>query len=424
MAPEQGIPLRDVALPGLGCVTDQARLSSWLSEATGTSLSAVPRRLRYKPGTSLVLAVDVLPVGAPDGDPATRSWVVRSYAPHSADKARKAVNVVPPGSVIADDQQRLLVATTAAGDRALPLLARLAAPEGLRAVVGRVLPDRPELASASLRTLRHNPGRRWVGMLEVDGTPAGLLRGYPSREVRGHARTYAALTGGSPRTPRALGSSRSLGVVAVEWVAGQDLSASCDRSEWVAAGASISRLHRREGLSLRHVRSREEAAKVCEAADLLAHLLPDVAAEVTALAADVRRRLRRLERERTPVHGDFSADQVIVSRDGTALIDLDRARIGDPAADLGCAVAEVMTRAEEDGDVGRGRRLAAALVEGYTCEGPLPASAMIATQALAFRIRKAIEPFRACRPDWPVQVRARIDRTQAAHAMLRGGEWG
>jgi hypothetical protein len=349
---------------------------------------------------------------------------VRSYAPRSADKARKAVDVVPPGSVIADDQQRLLVATTAAGDRKLPLLAHLAAPEGLRAVVGRVLPDRPELASASLRTLRHNPGRRWVGMLEVDGTPAGLLRGYPSPEVRGHARTYAALAGGSPRTPRALGSSRSLGVVAVEWVAGQDLSASCDRSEWVAAGASISRLHRREGLSLRHVRSREEAAKVCEAADLLAHLLPDVAAEVTALAADVRRRLRRLERERTPVHGVFSADQVIVSRDGTALSDLDRARIGDPAADLGCAVAEVMTRAEEGGDVGRGRRLAAALVEGYTCEGPLPASATIATQALAFRIRKAIEPFRACRPDWPVQVRARIDHTQAAHAMLRGGEWG
>ena len=424
-APEVGIPLTDDALPGLGLVTDPARLSAWLSAQARTDLRVAPRRLRYKPGVSLVMAVDVLPADAPEGDPATRPCLVRTYSARAADKVRKTLEVAPADSVLGHDREALLVVTTAAGDRDLPLLARLAEPDGLRTVVERLLPDRPELASARVRTLRHNPERRWVGVLETGEAPVLLLRGYPGRETRRHARAYAAVAGGPPRTPTVLGSSRSLGVAVVEWVPGRELAASTDRSEWLAGGSTIAQLHGRGHVPLKHVSSRDEAAKVREAADLVARLMPGMADEVIALADEVRHGLRALDRERRPVHGDFSADQVVVTPDGgTALVDLDRAHLGDPAADLGCAVAEVMIRAEEDGDVGRGRRLAATLVEGYASERRPPTSATIATHALAFRLRKAAEPFRACRPDWRARVAARFERARAAHQLLHGGGWG
>lgn len=417
-APDATIPLADDALPGLVRVTTPSRLADWLSERSGTELRVVPRRMRYKPGVSLVMSVDVLPATAPDGDPSSKPCLVRCYAASAGDKLRKTLEVMPTASLLAHDERALLLVSTAAGDRDLPLLRLLAEPDGLRVVVERVLPERPQLASACLRTLRHNPERRWVGLLETGGVPALLLRGYSRKDVRPRAHAYAAMAGGQPRTPSVLGSSRSLGVVAVEWVPGRVLNGSTVESEWLAGGAAIAELHGREGLPLKRLSSRHDAAKVREAADLLARVLP-AAADVNGLARDVYRRLRRLDRDRTPVHGDFSADQVVMTPGGgTAVIDLDHVRLGDPAADLGCAVADRMIRAEEDGDVGSGRAHAAALVEGYASARRPPTSPAVATHALAFRIRKAIEPFRECRPDWPELVTARLERAGAARDLL------
>lgn len=418
------IPLTDDALPGLERATAPARLGHWLGEATGRDVRVVPRRLRYKPGVSLVMAIDVLPADAPDGDASTRHCLVRAYASDAGAKLLKTVSA-SPDSVLGYDARASLMVTTAAGDRDLPLLARLQTPEGLRQVVDRVLPDHPELGSACVRTLRHNPERRWVGLLETGGRPTVLLRGYRSKEVKDRFRAYSALEGGTPRTPAVLGWSRSYGVVAVEWVPGRELAACAGREDWLAGGATLGRLHDRADVSLHHVSGRHHADGVLEAAELVARLLPGSADSVLGLARDVEHRIRLMEHERSPVHGDFSPDQVIVSDDGgTALVDLDRAHLGDPAADLGCAVADVMTETEESGDVGRGRHVSASLVEGYATARRPPTSATIATYALAYRIRKAAEPFRACRPDWPALVAARVQRAEAARELLSGGSWG
>lgn len=421
-APDAPLPLADPALAGLERVTDPGRLAEWLSATLGAEVRVVPRRLRYKPGVSLVMAVDVHPSRSAVDDRLRTPYLVRSYAPRAAAKLHKTVAVSPPGTVVACDDAALVVVTTAAGDRDLPLLARLDA-GGLPDVLARVVPERAAgLADAGMRTVSYNPARRWVGVLESGGEPLLTLRAFPQREARRRGRGYAALAGGPPTTPAVAGSSRSYGVVAVEWVAGQELTAAHVPDAWRAAGASVARVHDRGPLPLKHRSSRHEADGVRESAALIAELLPTLGRDATALAEETHRRLLALDHQRTPVHGDFSPDQVVVTPDGgAALVDLDEAHLGDPAADLGSAVAALMGEAEEDDGAARAHEQVGLLIEGYASVRQPPAPAAVATQALGFRVRKALEPFRRCEPDWPDRVAARLRRAASARAELGGG---
>jgi thiamine kinase-like enzyme len=116
-----------------------------------------------------------------------------------------------------------------------------------------------------------------------------------------------------------------------------------------------------------------------------------------------------------PLHGDFSADQVVVGPDGVpVLIDLDSAHFGSAATDLGCLVASTLTEAEALGTASQGERDVAALLAGYGGVRRPPARFAVDVQAIAFRLRKAADPFRTCAPDWTEQVTRRVDRTRAA----------
>lgn len=411
---------RDPGLPGLRILLDEAALSAWVSDRTGSPCRVRSSRIRYKPSLSCVLAFDLQRPG--DEGTAPLPCLARTYSDRSAVKAAKAARRTPPDALVALDLDIPLVVTTLAGDRDLPALTRLHDRQARERLLHRVLPERQRLSTLSPRTVRHNPERRWVGVLDDPSGPPVVLRAYRRSVMPGPARAYEQLANGSPRTPPLLGWSHRHGLAAVAWVDGREVSRDLsDLDSFAAAGRALGHLHERQGVRLRSEDPLTQADAVRAAATTVATLLPDLSPEATEVArrlgADIGRCVPG-----SVLHGDFSADQVIRGDDGAVtLIDLDGARLGEPSVDLACAAAAL---AETDADE-PGRRALAAMYSGYESVRPLPARRRLSVLGSAHLLRKATEPFRNREPDWPDRMRelcrlAALEESDRATGRERG----
>ena len=305
-----------------------------------------------------------------------------------------------------------MLATTAGGDRYLPALTRLERPGGLARMVQRVLPglDAPE--AVRVRTLRHNPGRRWVGILESgddrDGAPVrAVLRAYPDQLQMGRAWSgYAELARRGAPTPRPLGRFRTAAVIAVTWAEGRMLARVDEPDRWRDVGATLARLHGAPRRRLERIGVESEIDAVSRTAANIASLLPDLAPGTMMLAGRIAGLLRRAPRDLVTIHGDFSPDQVVLDGHGEpCVIDLDAAGVGASAADLGCLLASISP--------GAGNHLMDAALQGYGLVRRPPDAGAVAAYALAYGLRKAIDPFRDCAPDWPAAVTRRVQELEA-----------
>jgi hypothetical protein len=415
--PGVDVPLvHDPDLPGAGLILARLNLEAWLTDSLGRPCTVELRRVRYKPGTSVVLGFDLTSAPRRDGVAVTEPCVAWAYADHAAAKLAKTLERVPAQARLAHDPAAHVLVTTAAGDRALPLLTRMVEPDAITRLLDRLLPDQPDPGRAWLRTVRHNPERRWVGVLEREGEPDLLVRAYAGtgRMVRAKG-CYKTLGRAGAPTPHVVANSRSLAALAVSWVDGETLALASGEDQWRAAGSSLARLHASTRVKLPTPAPGQDAAAVQRAGEQIAQLLPGLAEEVLAIAGTTGRLLADAPGDKAALHGDFSADQVVVGPDGVpVLIDLDSAHWGSSAADLGCLVASTLTEAETLGRGSRGERDVAALLAGYRDLRRPPEAFATDVHAVAFRLRKAADPFRACAPDWAEQVALRVGRTRAA----------
>ena len=110
------------------------------------------------------------------------------------------------------------------------------------------------------------------------------------------------------------------------------------------------------------------------------------------------------------VHGDFSADQVLVDGPAVRIIDFDRVRTSDPARDLGSfAAVEDIADPAGAGPVAGGRKTAQ-LIDGYREAGGHVSQARVETWA-AFRLfLNSVDPFRNRASDWPADTSWHIRR--------------
>ena len=412
---DRGPLIEDRALRGSDLVLSTASLQGWLSESLDRPCHVVPRRLRYKAGTSAVLGFDL--TAESDGVVITTPCVASIFSDHAAPKIDKLRRHLAPHAHLAHDPGRHALVTTAEGDRGLPLLPRLGQPDGLVRLVARLLPNAPDTAGTRTRTIRHNPGRRWVGTLERRDQPTLLLRAYGDGSTMARAAAcYRALTRATTPTPLVVARSRSFAVLAVTWVDGVDLGHQDDRLDlWEAAGRELACLHDSPAAGLHHPDPRSEGDAVLAAGRQIAELLPGLADEVSDLARITAGRLRHLPGGARAIHGDFSPDQVVTRPDGlTTLIDLDSARLGTPAYDLGCLTASTMVCAETASVASRGDEQLAHFFGGYDSVRRPPDASAVALHAVAFRLRKAADPFRECAPDWRTQVVRRVGAARSA----------
>lgn len=397
-AADRQIVGRDDAVGGLALLLDPEALAGWLSERIAAPCVVDRQRMRYKPGTSCTLAFRLTTDG---GDPVR--CVAKTYRTDSAEKVLKTVHRASAGAMLAHDPSLALVVTTLAGDRDLPALAKLFDAESRDGLLERLLPGLSSRGELALETLRHNPERRWVGVLRSANRAPVLLRAYRRTQSHQHRRAYRVLSSAAPRTPELLGRIRRYDLLAVEWIEGRSLSTlPPEPARLEATGRALARLHsghrfRRLGL----IDPETEARDAVSAANEVAQLLPGLAPRVNEVADRTASLLEGLTAHTAMLHGDFSTDQVVIGADGEpALIDLDSARVGDPAIDLACATALLARHGAAD-YVRMPSSAVRALYEGYTSLLPLPSASRMSAHIAAHLLRRAVDPFREREDDWP-----------------------
>ncbi len=192
------------------------------------------------------------------------------------------------------------------------------------------------------------------------------------------------------------------------WVDGVELTQRSDPEPTQAAGAALSSLHAvTESVGGRPLAARLAAGDPDAALHRILSatfaIAPALAARLSSLVS--HRPVRSWE-SRHIIHGDFSADQVIVCADAPdapiRIVDLDRLRLGDPHQDLGSFAASELRRTGGWGQL-------ELLLSGY--ERPVLRGSLQAwtVQSLALRF---LEPFRAASPTWRSELEQRLEEIE------------
>lgn len=114
-------------------------------------------------------------------------------------------------------------------------------------------------------------------------------------------------------------------------------------------------------------------------------------------------------------HGDAKGDNVLVDGSATHVLDLDRCGLGDPAEDLGKALADL--RWSSAGPL-VGAALGATLLDAYAAAGPVPAARVVRAVAYdaMFQLRLAARRPRLQEESWQDQVEAAVTSAEVTLA--------
>lgn len=409
---------RDPAIRGLQIVLDPEAVLGLIKDRAGhhEPLAARPTYVRYKRGTSCIVGYELDTAGAP--------LLVFAKAHRLEDLAKldKALGKELPDpalgwGVITSRRRGVLIATPA-NDRDLPALALLSSPGARETLLRRLLPDDPQAWTSEIRPKRHKPERRWVGVIDRGNNPTYLIRSYRHADVAKARTRQVALAGGAAAP---IGWSRRRALLASHWVPGTSLADQLrtdGRPDIQAVGAALARLHRTQPQG--HLSEQRPSAfrrALHEAAGALADLIPELEPRARQVARRVARATSTSTFSRSPVHGDFSADQVIISDSGVHLIDFDEASMADPITDLASFGADLIA-AEIQGlfPTGSAAEGCAALLDGYRrSSGPADPDLIDVRRAGAL-LQRAVLPFRERHEQWAIACHALLEAAEASLA--------
>ncbi|MDX8355653.1 phosphotransferase family protein [Cognatiyoonia sp. IB215182] len=373
---------REPDLPGLAAVLDAPAL------AHRADLPSMRHAyLRFKSATSCVAGLI-----AEDGKTA---WSAMTYPAERYADVRARRHWVKK-AIYLDDIQTVLVPLTL--ERRLRPVRAMTRP-AMRAH----LLTRLGLEDCKLRILRYKPGRRIV--LRADSQEAQRA------VIKLHADSWAfeaaiagAQQGAFSGQQALVGASSSDQAMAVRWITGQTLSPTAGPCCFVWAGQALAATH---------------AAPVCASlADWTPQDPMGTALSVGLLVPELELHAKRLAAElpplaangSTPLHGDFSPDQVLIGLSGARIVDWDRAALGNPARDLGSFLAALDlaeirgTPTETPGE---------ALLTGYEAAGGIVEETTVQAYRAHALFALAQDGFRARRLHWAQETREVLEKTRA-----------
>ncbi|WNZ25851.1 aminoglycoside phosphotransferase family protein [Leptolyngbya sp. NK1-12] len=190
--------------------------------------------------------------------------------------------------------------------------------------------------------------------------------------------------------------------------------------EMTQTGSALAQLHQQDPKHLRTLTRSDEATTLLTLAADLTWLCPQQKHRIQTIAVRLATVLLNAPPLRLPIHGDFNAEQVLLSSEGISVIDFDRAGRGDPATDLGSFIAK-LEQAELCGRLStyQCEQLAATLIAGYrTVAGDSISNDWIQLYVAVGLFRLASEPFRYCEPDWLAKISAILDRIEQRLAQV------
>ncbi len=425
--PDATLVQRDAAIPGLGVLLDDDAFVRVLQAALPERPIAFARStyVRYKPRMNCLVAYQLTLDGT----------VVDVYAKaHRGDaddklrKTRERTSVqgaLGPGCVVLDEHQITIWALP--NDGKLRGLTPLFDPHKQPKLLCKLLPGRVIGQQPRLHTLRYKPERRYVAQLAHGTKPQAVVRVYASNAYPFAVQNAGAFRSqGMLRVARRLGRSRRHGIIVMEWIEGRCLTDVLGAPDGVAAvmatGTALALLHRQAPSGLTQRTHADEIAHLRAVADGVGVICPDLAPPTRALAAQLAAYGNQLPTVMAATHGDFYADQVLLTDNGVALLDLDRAAWGDPAVDLGVFIAHLLYDGLRNATGNEHvARLREAFLAGYAADGRMLARIEIYT-AIGLLLL-APDPFRRRIPNWPTQMAALIEQAQAiADRQIRAAD--
>ena len=393
--------------------------------------------LREVPGLAVVLDPDAffaaLRQAAPEADLRSAQISYMRYKPHHFCRATCRLNlagaevdadvhasrpgdfVQEPGRIVLKDCA--VVVNVFPNDLRLPALRFLTDARQRQQMLRELLPNWADLWQGELRCLRYRPERRYVAALLVADEPQAALKVSTAKAYRRGKRNAEAFKSRGPlRVARLLGGSVNHHLLAYEWMPGRLLMELCtapefDREAVTAAGAALASLHAQDSADLTYWTREAEAADLLSVSSEIGFFCPHLACRVDGLARRLAARLAGAPAMRFALHGDFSANQVLIGEQDVAIIDFDLACYGDPAEDLGNFLAQAERNVLRDRlSASRVEPLKTALLEGYAqaTNRPLPERIGLYTAVEVFR--RCRSPFRAREPDWAQRTEVLLDR--------------
>ena len=339
---DAAIVRRDPALPGLATLLDPVAFGDALRRAL-PGLVLGPAKLVYvKPATNYLIGYRLTVNGEPL-DIYAKTYPQASAAGELA-KARECPGVAGPlgAGRLALDEIATVVSVYPNDDK-VKALSLLADDTSRAQVLRELLPQHPKLWQGTLHHLNHKPERRAVLRLDSGGEPQAVLKLYSASEVRGYetARQVSQrfTSRGALRLAPDIGHSDRHQILAFGWLPGRLLSnairdPSFAASELEPVGAALAELHAQDAGGLPLQTGADVAAALLAEADTLGVLVPAIAPRAHVLAHRLAARMADTAVCDRPVHGGFHARQVLLDGDTAAILDFDKAKQGDPVADL------------------------------------------------------------------------------------------
>ncbi|WP_134323635.1 phosphotransferase [Cumulibacter soli] len=378
-----------------------------LSALVGHQVRAV--HLRHKPGLSTRAALI---------DPASEHpprWVHVVYPAHT-DKLRNALR----RRRSRDQFWAREVPRTIAGEQLLLAYGEIDTDPRLQRGLNTVR-DTDESVSSRISTgelavLRYNPQRRLVLRREIPGTDPLVVR-ITARPQNGVHHVLAHLSDAGVPLIQPLAQPAHRYVTLWPWYGTGDLEqvAPAESAPYAAAaGRALAALHA-AGASGGLNPVLTVSGELSAVAEDLARIDPEAGQRMRKLADATIARIDARTWRTGVVHGDFSADQVLLEDETTrrapavALTDFDRAGIGPLAMDLGTFAATELLAVSAPGNEAFNIDTlprTTALAAGYSASSDGVHREWVARALLS----RVMEPFRAGDPNWASAIERRLDQ--------------
>ncbi|MGI3212338.1 phosphotransferase [Roseovarius tibetensis] len=398
---------RDPALPGLPLLLDAPEFGRMIG-----CHELAPAYLRYKPGTSCAAAFmhpEQGPIAAFAYTPERYREVLRR------DEWRGEPDVVMlDAACIAVIPARL--------DRDLKSLRRFCDAARREKFLRRLIGRRSGIWKGEIEILRYKPGRRLVACITAKGRPRAALKITAATDF--NQALIGAAGAAAHEGARLLGCDAGRCALVTEWIDGDPLCPEAlgrapDMDAVARTGAALARLHAAAFRPAAATTRADELAALDEVAPAMTALHTELGRKAGRIAGALADRLQTTDHETTLIHGDFSADQVMLSGGRPVILDWDHAATGDPASDFGTFLARLDAQVADSVLAPQtAEAMGTALMDGYArSAGWLPEG--IAVQHARGLLMLATEGFRIRHPDWPERTGTLLDRAAGLLAPRR-----
>ena len=409
---------RDSTLPGLRILLDSNALLEILRNLAPLkeAVSVTLAYLRYKPGTSCAAS---LIVTLSSGE--SRHYFAKALPPHRFQqswlhpKRQALIAAGDPNAPMALPDVSIILMHPA-HDRTLRALSILLDDDKRRALFKEFLPTTRNPESINWRFIRYKPERRAVIVLSHEEKRLAVLRFGGSNEY-GCMLQGAAVGAALGHTPLITlrGADRML---VTGWIAGNSLDPEHNGvpapTLMAAAGKVLAKIHSAP-FSPPLVRTNAENIQALwRVMNTLTAIYPAAVERFQNITIRLAQSMTANRDEQTLIHGDFSADQLVLSNhDGKLrLLDWDRCSCGSPLTDLATfqarlelqVIGQLISREQADASI-------SAFLNGYTTHREVEPHLLKSYCAWAL-LCLANEPFRTRSPNWPTQIEALLARAE------------